>query len=164
VTTTLTASRTNTFTDPRLRAVMPEVGTDFYGLASASIVSFDTAVRWTEELTFILRQQAARGFQIQLTYPSGHRIALDYRVSSDGSIRESGTGGGIDYYLLPTGTSAILFVDLDDNARAIGTVRGYIRDRAWGTGNAVQGDPVRDRAYSKDGYGVIRGKIGAWPA
>jgi hypothetical protein len=71
---------------------------------------------------------------------------------------------GSTNYLLPTGTSAILFVDLDDNARAIGTVRGYIRDRAWGTGNAVQGDPVRDRAYSKDGYGVIRGKIGAWPA
>jgi hypothetical protein len=28
----------------------------------------------------------------------------------------------------------------------------------------VQGDVVRDRAYSKDGYGVIRGKIGAWPS
>jgi hypothetical protein len=33
VTGTFTASRTNTFTDPRLRAVMPEVGTDFYALA-----------------------------------------------------------------------------------------------------------------------------------
>jgi Bacterial HORMA domain family 1 len=163
VTTTLTASRTNTFTEPRLRAVMPEVGADFYALASASIISFDTAVRWTEELTFILQHQAARGFQIQLTYPSGHKIALDYRVSSDGSIRESSTGGGIDYYLLPAGTSGVLFVDLDETARGIQTVRTYIRERAWGTGNAVEGDPVRDRAYSKDGYGVIRGKIGAWP-
>lgn len=163
MTTTFTASRTNTFTDARLRAVMPEVGTDFYALAGASIVSFETAVRWTDELTFILQHQAARGFQIQLTYPSGHKIALDYRVSSDGSVRESSTGGGIDYYLLPAGTAAVLFVDLDESARAIQTVRTYIRERAWGTGNAVEGDPVRDRAYSKDGYGVIRGKIGAWP-
>ena len=98
-----------------------------------------------------------------MTYPSGHKIALDYRVSSDGSVRESSTGGGIDYYLLPAGTAAVLFVDLDESARAIQTVRTYIRERAWGTGNAVEGDPVRDRAYSKDGYGVIRGKIGAWP-
>ena len=64
MTTTFTASRTNTFTDARLRAVMPEVGTDFYALAGASIVSFETAVRWTDELTFILQHQAARGFQI----------------------------------------------------------------------------------------------------
>lgn len=164
MTGTFTASRTNTFTDPRLRAVMPEVGTDFYALACVPIISFDTAVRWTEDLTFILQHQAARGFQIQLTYPSGYKIALDYRVSSDGSIRETSTGGGIDYYLLPAGTSAILFVDLDESARAIEKVRAYIRERAWGTGNAVEGDPVRDRAYSKDGYGVIRGKIGTWPA
>lgn len=163
MTTTFTASRTNTFTDARLRAVMPEVGGDFYALAGASVITFDTAVRWTEELTFILNHQAAHGFQIQLTYPSGHRIALDYRVSSDGSVRESGTSGGIDYYLLPAGTSAFLFVDLDFSARAIDTVRTYIRERGWGTGNAVEGAPVRDRVYLKDGYGVIRGKIGAWP-
>lgn len=59
---TFTASRTNTFTDARLRAVMPEVGADFYALAGASIISFDTAVRWTEELTFILQHQAAFRF------------------------------------------------------------------------------------------------------
>jgi hypothetical protein len=64
---------------------------------------------------------------------------------------------------LPAGTSAALFVDLDDGARAIATVRAYIRARGWGTGNAVEGDPVRDRAYSKDGYGLTRGKVGAWP-
>jgi hypothetical protein len=59
------------------------------------------AQRWTEELTFILQHEAANGFQIQLTYPNGQQIALDYRVSSDGSIRESAVAGGIDYYALP---------------------------------------------------------------
>lgn len=163
---TFTATRTdtNTYTDARLRAIMPEVGGDFYALAGAGIVTLDTARRWTEELTFILRHEAAHGFQIQLRCPDGQTVALDYRVSSDGSIRESGASGGIDYYLMPAGTRATLFVNLNFQARAIGVVQAYTRERNWGTGSLVIGDPVRDRAYSKDGYGVIRGKIGAWPS
>jgi hypothetical protein len=43
-----------------------------------------------------------------LSYPNGQRLALDYRVSSDGSIRESSIAGGIDYYALPAGTWAFL--------------------------------------------------------
>jgi hypothetical protein len=163
MTASFTASRTTTYTDARLRAVMPEVGGDFYALASASVIEFGTAARWTEELTFVLQHQAARGFQVQLTYPNGQKIALDYRVSSDGSVRESSTSGGIDYYLLPAGTSAVLFVDLDFGARAINAVLAYTRQRGWGTGNAVEGEPARNRVYSKDGYGVIRSKVGAWP-
>ncbi len=160
---TFTATRTNTYTDARLRAVMPEVGADFYALAGARIISLDTARRWTEELTFVLQHQAAHGVQIQLMCPNGQQIALDYRVSSDGSIRESSTAGGIDYYALPAGTYAILFVDLNFQAPAIRAVQAYTQQRQWVTGSPVQGDVVRDRVYSKDGYGVIRGKIGIWP-
>lgn len=160
---TLTASRTNTYTDGRLRAVMPEVGADFYSLAATGIISFAMADRWTEELTFILQHQAAHRFQLQLTYPNGYKIALDYRVSSDGSIRESSTAGGIDYYGLPPGTSAFLFVDLNFQARAIATVRLYLQQRNWGIGSLVEGEGVRDRAFSKEGYGLIRGKVGSWP-
>ena len=163
MTDTFTASRTNTFTDARFRAVMPEVGADFYALAGAGIISFDVAARWTEELTFVLRHQAANGFQVQLIYPNGTRVALDYRVSSDGSVRESGTAGGVDYYALPAGTIATLFVDLDFESPTIATVRTYTQQRGWGTGSPVQGKAVRDRVYAKDGYGVIRGKIGMWP-
>jgi hypothetical protein len=162
---TFTASRSSTFTDARLRAVMPEVGADFYALAGAGIITFSVAQRWTEELTFILQHEAAHGFQIQLTYPTGQQIALDYRVSSDGSIRESAVAGGIDYYALRTGTRAFLFVDLNWQAKGIAAVRTYIEERGWALNcQPVQGDVVRDRAYSKDGYGVIRGKIGAWPS
>lgn len=160
---TATVSRTSTFTDARLRAVMPEVGADFYALAAAGIISFDLAVSWTEELTFILQRQAAHGFQIQLTRPDRSRIALDYRVSSDGSIRESNAAGGINYFALPAGTYATLFVDLNFQSRNIEAVRTYTQQRGWGTGSAVEGDVVRDRAYSKEGYGVLRGKIGVWP-
>ncbi len=160
---TFTASRTNTYTEPRLRAVMPEVGADFYALAGAGIVALDVAHCWTEELTFVLQNQAAHGFQIKLSYPNGQQVALDYRVSSDGSIRESGLAGGIDYYALPADTRATLIVDLNYEAENIDDVVAYTQRRQWGTGNLVQGEVVRDRVYSKDGYGVIRGKIGVWP-
>lgn len=160
---TATRSQTNSFTEARLRAVMPEVGADFTNMAGAGIISFAVAQRWTEELTFVLQRQAARGFQVQLSCPGRAPIALDYRVSSDGTVRESGRAGGIDYYGLPDGTTATLFVDLDDNSRNITEVRLYTSQRGWGIGSAVAGAPMRDRVYSKDGYGVIRGKVGDWP-
>lgn len=160
---TATRSQTNTFSEARLRAVMPEVGADFVNMAGAGIIEFATATRWSEDLLFVLQHQAVRGFQIQLTCPGRVPIALDYRVSSDGSIRESSTAGGINYYALPEGTKATLFVDLDFDARQIATVQLYTRQRGWGTGQAVAGDVIRDRVYSKDGYGVIRGKVGVWP-
>jgi hypothetical protein len=142
---------------------MPEVGADFTNMAGAGIISIAVAQRWTEELTFVLQRQAARGFQLQLSCPGYAPIALDYRVSSDGTVRESGRAGGIDYYGLPEGTTATLFVDIDDSSPSIMRVRLYTRQRAWGVGSPVVGEPVRDRVYSKDGYGVIRGKVGNWP-
>ena len=160
---TATRSQTNSFTEARLRAVMPEVGADFTNMAGAGIISIAVAQRWTEELTFVLQRQAARGFQIQLSCPGYAPIALDYRVSSDGTVRENGRAGGIDYYGLPVGTSASLFVEYDNDSPNIMEVRLYLRQRGWGAGSAVTGDPVRDRIYSKDGYGVIRGKVGIWP-
>jgi Bacterial HORMA domain family 1 len=159
-----TRTNTNTYTDARLWAVLPEVGADFHALASAGLISSDVARRWTEELGFVLQHQAAFGFQVQLTCPGRSPIALDYRVSSDGSIQESSAAGGIDYYALPLGTRAGLFVDLNFSARNYGVVQRFTQQRGWGTdGQAVQGDSVRDRAYSKEGYGVIRGRIGTWP-
>lgn len=161
---TATHSATNTYTEARLRAVMPEVGADFMGPAATGLITFALANKWTEELTFILQNQAARGFQVQLRCPGRDRIALDYRVSSDGSVRESAIAGGIDYFALPAGTTASLFVELNFEARNIGVVRAYLAERGWGTdGQPVPGTPHRDRVYSKDGYGFIRGKVGVWP-
>lgn len=161
---TATRTRTDTFTEARLAAVMPEVGADFYAMASAGLIPLSTAQIWTEELTFVLKQKAAHGFQIQLRCPGRTPIALDYRVSSDGTVHESGTGGGINYFSLPEGTRAGLFVNLDYQAPQIAAVQAYTAQRGWGTdGEAVQGEPVRDRAYTKEGYGVVRGKVGVWP-
>jgi hypothetical protein len=164
VTETYSISRSSTFTEARVRHVMLEVGADFYALAAPGLISLATAMKWAEELTFILLHQAARGFQIQLRCQGYWPIALDYCVSADGSILESGTAGGIDYFALAPGTTATLFVDLDFSARNIAAVQAYLNGRGWGTnGQAIEGVSLRDRAYGKDGYGVIRSKIGTWP-
>ncbi len=160
---TATRSNSSSFTDARLRAVMPEVGGDFYSLAAAGIIGFDVAVRWTDDLTFILQQEAASYFQVQLKCPGHATKALHYRVSSDGSVRESGTSGGIDYFALPPGTYATLYIELDFTSRNISAVQEYRQRHNWGIGQAVGGDVTRDRAYSKDGYGIVRGKVGQWP-
>ena len=159
---TATRSQTDTYTDARLRAVMAEIGADFYAPAAVGLISNETARKWTEELAFILQHRAARSFQLQCTKPNGTKVALHYTVSSDGSVHESSNAGGIDFYGLPQGTTLFLFVDMDWQSANIAIVRDYIARRGWGTGQAVQGDLIRDRAYSKEGYGVVRSTIGAW--
>lgn len=163
MTQTYTVTRSSTYTEARLRNVMLEVGADFYALVAPGLISFETAAKWTDDLTFMLLHRAANSFQIQLRHPGYSPIALDYRVSSDGSLLESSTAGGIDYFALGPGTTGTLFVDLNFSAPNIAKVQSYLRGRGWGTnGSAIVGITSRDRAYSKDGYGVIRSKIGAW--
>jgi hypothetical protein len=158
-----TATRTNTYSEARLKAVMPEIGADFFALAAAGLISATTASSWTEDLKFMMQNQVVRGFQIQLRRSGAPDMAVDFRVSSDGTIKESSTSGGIDYHSLPEGTRVSLFVSIDWNAKNIAAVSKYMQNHGWGTnGSAVSGDPVRDRAYSNNGYGVIRGRIGAW--
>jgi hypothetical protein len=159
-----TVARTNTYSEARVRVVMLEVGAEFYCLASAGLITFETAHKWTEELGYILLQEAAHGFQIQFRCAGYLPLALDYRVSSDGSILESSRAGGINYFSLAVGTTASLFVNLNYGARKVETVKQYLGARGWGfNGSAVEGPTARDRAFSKDGYGVTRSKVGAWP-
>lgn len=141
---------------------MPEVGADFYALAGANLISMTTASHWTAELTFVLQHQAAKGFQLQFTRPGANPIALEYKVSSDGTVSESSTGGGIDYFALPQGTTVVLFIELDESAKNIAIVREHTRAQNWGTGSAVGGSAARDRAYSKEGYAIVRYKVGGW--
>ena len=159
---TATRSQTGTYTDARLRAVMAEIGADFYAPAAAGLITNEQARSWTEELAYILQHQTAHGFELQCTKPNGTKIALHYAVSSDGTVHESSNAGGVDFFALPAGTKLFLFVNMNWDAPNIAIVRDYIARRGWGIGQAVQGDPIRDRAYSKEGYGVVRSRIGNW--
>ena len=162
MTGTITSSRSGTFTAARVRDVMFEVHADLIQLVSPGLISMETAKSWAEDLTYILERQAAKGFQLQFRCSGHEHRAVDYRVSEDGTLHESSTSGGINYFALPRGTQVILFVFLDFQARSINEVNVELAKRGWGSGQAIEGAAVRDRAYSKDGYGLIRAKIGAW--
>lgn len=160
---TVTATQTDTYTDARLRAVMAEVGADFYAPSAAGFITAETARRWTEQLSYVLQMRGAKRFQLQCEQPNGYKQALHYEVSSDGSVRESSGAGGIDFFSLPPGTKVGLYVEFDNGSPNIEAVRAYTSRNGWGTnGRAVQGDITRDRTYSKDGYGIVRSKIGQW--
>jgi hypothetical protein len=163
MTMSTTLTRSNTFSEARARDVMLEVGADFYAVAAAGLISWDDAQKWTEEISFILIHQAAIRFQIQLQCQGYAPRALDYRVSADGSVLESGTAGGINYFALPPGTRATLYVEWNSYARDFVMVQQYLYARGWTPASAVDGAMARDRVYSKDQYGVVRSKVGTWP-
>ena len=160
---TATRSQTDTFTEARLAAVMPEVGADFYAMASAGLITMATAQHWTEELTFVLKHQAAHGFQIQLRCPGRDRSRSITASAATAPCMRAARAAALTIRL-PEGTHAVCSSTSTIRRRRSRLFEPIPRQRGWGTnGQAVPGDPVRDRAYSKDGYGVVRGKVGDWP-
>jgi hypothetical protein len=142
---------------------MLEVDADLNTLAMAGLATFETCVSWCSDLIYIMEMEAATGFQLQFKCAGRAPLALGYVVSANGTLQSSDKSGGIDYFALPAGTRATLFVSLNYQSRNIETVRAYLRLRRWTfDGEAVSGNGTQDRIYSSGGYGVVRSKLGAW--
>ncbi|NTX33989.1 hypothetical protein [Myxococcus sp. CA033] len=157
---TSTRTGTGTFTEARVREVMNLVLDDFVGCVLRGFVSQERAQKWYGDLTYLLTQQAISAFELQFTRPNGTEGAFRYEVSDDGSLLGSSPSGGQKLHMQPAGTTCSIYVDYRDAVQ--GHVREEMRRRGWGPGASVGGDAVRDRAYSKDGYGLIRSRIGEW--
>jgi hypothetical protein len=154
-------SGTTTFTEARVREVMMPVFDDFTGCAARGFVSYATAQEWADDVTYLLSQQAISAFELQFTLPGGRLVGFRYEVSDDGSVFESSSSGGQKLHLLPAGTRAGLVVIYRGEVQT--HVREEMRRRGWGPGaTSLAGEAVRERVYSKDGYGVVRKKIGDW--
>lgn len=159
---TQTYSRSSTFSEARVVAVMHKVLADLVGLAATGMIDEDTAEKWHEELEFILLRRGATYFQFQFRLPSGSRAGLTYRVSDDGSLSEDSDSGGVDWFDLPKGTKASLFLHVNEESPHLAEVRSFMSRRGWGAGSVVEGTGTRERAYSKDGFGLVRERVGAW--
>lgn len=163
MTTTRTATQASTFTEARAREVMRQVHGDFMNWASAGFIAREKAQQWFEELEYAVVNNVVDTFQIQLTKPDGKLVGLSYSVRDDGSILEESKAGGFDPYDLPSGSSFSLVLTYKENARNVEDVRAYLSKRGWGPGGKLlNGDMLRDRAYSKSGFGVERSKVGDW--
>jgi hypothetical protein len=157
---TFTRTTTGTFTETRVREVMKVVLEDIVGCISNGFITRERALKWNDTLTYLLTQQAISAFEIQFTQPRGDEGAFRYEVSDDGSLFETSSSGGQRLHMLPSGTSACLYVEYREGVRH--DVLEEMRNRGFGPGSSVGGTAVRERAYSSEGYGLIRSRIGKW--
>lgn len=158
-----TMTATSTFSEARARAVMRHVLGDFMTVANAGHIAHETIRTWCEELEYAVVHEVVERFQLQLTRPDGKRAALEYVVRDDGTVQETSKAGGVDLYEFPAGTKPRLCVSYRLGAPNREKVFAYLRGRGWTTGGSmVEGEPSRDRAYSKDGYGITRSRVGDW--
>jgi hypothetical protein len=135
---------------------------DLFVLAASRLLNYNTAKNWMEDLLYMLNARVLNYFEIQAYSSNGSRIGgYKYVLKDDGSLQENSLSGGIDPYDLPSGATVGLFADIDYSKRNIEEVRQYLARRGWGTnGLPLSGQASYERAYSKEGYGLERYKIG----
>ena len=155
-----TTSETGTYTESRARVVMQSVLEDIVVLASANMIVPNTALKWMEDLLYLLNERVLDYFELQFNC-NGGRNGYKYVLSEDGSLNENSSSGGIDPYQFPQGTTVALVANLDLTKTNIRKVYDELARRGWGTnGVALHGQATYERAYSKDGYGLKRHKVG----
>jgi hypothetical protein len=158
---TYTESSSSTYTESRARVVMRKVFADLLGITSRGFLALDRAQRWVDEIKYCLDKEAVEFFEIQFRLPSGESKGLQYEVSDDGTLSEDSRSGGMDYFDLPDGTKVHLVVRLKSTHRHL--VVPQLTLWGWGfNGTMLEGQVVRDHAYSKSGYGMIRKRVGEW--
>lgn len=160
---TATGTRSSTYSEARARSVMDKVLDDIVGLFARGFIAKQRAIDWYQDLLYILSQEAAALFELQCTLPGGRRVGLRYVITDDGQIYEDSDSGGLDYFALPDGTTVNLFVELRTYARHYRDVLAELGRRGWSTnGRQLDGTVTRERAYTKEGYGVTRHRVGGW--
>jgi hypothetical protein len=137
---------------------------DLYLASARGFIDSEKANEWRAEIAGVLNLQAVEVFELQFTRPGGARCALRYTVQSDGLVVEDRPSGGFDLYLLPDGTTmgiVIRLVTEPPRRRQAGI--SFLRSHGWSfNGAMLDGDETDEGAYSKDGYGVRRKKVGDW--
>lgn len=162
VTVTATASRTTTMTAARVHVVMQKVSANFTALVVAGHVTAERAQKWVEDLSHLQEAEALDYFEIQIQASIGQPFGLRYTVRADGSLQQDSASGGFDPYGIPAGATVRLYAHLYDGKLA--SVRPYLAARGWGfNGERLDAPESEQRAFSTDGYGLTRSKIGVWP-
>ena len=154
-TTTVTASTTVTATATRVAYVLRRVRGDLISAAFAGLADEPRIKKWIDDLQYMLVNDALKHFELRVEAGGRLQRAWRYSVSDDGTLLESGRSGGIDLMGMPVGSTAEVIITRRSNLN--GPVNDEINRRGWTTSvAALLGSGQRERAYSKDGYGVVR--------
>lgn len=163
MTTSYTRTLTTTMTEARVRHVMMKVSANLNALVARRLLEASRAASWERDLTYLQIEEVLEFFEIQFSRPSGIPYGLRYAVSADGTlVSDQRSGGLVDLYGIPAGTSASLYVHLKKGVSQ--RIYDTLAARGWGfDGRALNGEHAAHRSFSKDGYGLTRSQVGAWP-
>ncbi|MCP2027427.1 hypothetical protein L1276_002584 [Flavobacterium sp. HSC-32F16] len=157
---TYTFSGTESYSESDVKAVMQNTYEDIIGFANRQIISYAHAESWIEDLTYILNQKVVKFFEIQINNASGTKfMSYKYTVDNYGYLSTGTASGGINYFAIPNGCSATLYVDLDFSKTNATLVNDNLRKRGWGTGSALQGTETQDRNYVSNNLRLQRSII-----
>ncbi|NRD43294.1 hypothetical protein [Corallococcus exiguus] len=158
---TWAATASSTATEARVREVMKNVFADITGLATRGFITHERAAKWRDDLTWMLSDEVISSFELQLEAPGRSACGFHYAVSDDGSLQEASRSGGMQLYAFPDGTEAELVVSFRHSLSD--EVTAEIKARGWtSSAEYLKGEKTRDRAFSCDGYGLVRNRVGDW--
>lgn len=158
----VSASQSCTYSEARARYVLGKVHDHLVALAIRGLMSMDIAQEWIDALLYLLGERAVDCFEIQCRLPSGQSCGWRHDVDDSGSLVEDNPSGGVDTYALPIGTHLGLSVKLRNDCRNLDAVNRELARRGWGSGQLLDGQVVRERTYSRGGYGLVRSRVGQW--
>ncbi|WP_291144885.1 hypothetical protein [Flavobacterium sp. UBA7680] len=157
---TYTFSGTESYSESDVKAVMQNTYEDIIGFANRQIISYARAESWIEDLTYVLNQKVVKFFEIQINNASGIKfMSYKYTVDNYGYLSTGAASGGINYFGIPSGCNATLYVDLDLSNPNATVVNENLRKRGWGTGSALQGTETHDRNYISNNLRLQRSVI-----
>lgn len=155
---TTTRSADVSATEARVEAVLLQVHVDFINAIAAGLTTHDVVLSWRKDLAYMLWHNALEHFEIRVERGGTRWLSWRYEVSNNGSLRETSRGGGINFFAAPPGHTASLVIKQRPGLAA--DVAAEIERRGWiYTVGALTGLPARERAYSQDGWGVVRYQI-----
>ena len=158
---TYTASYTSTYTEARAREVMKKVTTDLTVICARGLLTDERKDNWERAILHCMDKEALESFELQFQPPGSLKKGLRFVLSDDGSLKEDSKAGGIDYWSLPDGTTVSIVINLRDGKRD--RVIDQLHSWGWGdNGEFLKATGSRDQAYSKEGYGLERQKVGEW--
>jgi Bacterial HORMA domain family 1 len=155
-TMTASVSASVTATEARVRSVLRQVRVDLLGAACRGFIASQRVEDLLDDLAYMLQKNALSYFEIRVSFGETTHRAWRYVVSDDGRLAGVGqNGGGIDFYEIQAGANVSLVISRRQGLPR--TVTDEIDRRGWTHPVAsLQGEGVRERAYEKDGYGLIR--------
>ncbi len=143
-----------------MRAVMRKVEANLQTMVQRGLITPERAVKWSWALIYTQLRCALNSFEVQFAV-GAQPIGLRYEISADGAVRDDANSGGLDVYGIPGGTPTSIVLSLKDDAPQ--DVYDELGRRGWGTdGRLLSGALSERRAFSSDGYGIVRHHVGEW--